>query len=139
MNQIKANAQGLAMLAAAIRRPQKRSIMSALLLMWPTLCLAVLGAHFYRSGSLALVALCVLLLVLMLALRRAWVMRLLQMGLLLGATEWLWTTFLLVQQRLALGQPWQRLTLILLGVALATALSALVFRHPRLQKRFAGA
>lgn len=113
--------------------------MSAFLLMLPTLCLAVLGAHFYRSGSVVLVAVCVLLLVLMLALRRAWVMRLLQLGLLLGATEWLWTTFVLVQQRLALGQPWQRLTLILLGVALATALSALVFRHPRLQQRFAGA
>ena len=113
--------------------------MPAFLLMLPTLCLAVLGAHFYRSGSVVLVALCVLLLVLMLALRRAWVMRLLQLGLLLGATEWLWTTFVLVQQRLALGQPWQRLTLILLGVALVTALSALVFRHPLLQQRFAGA
>ena len=113
--------------------------MSAFLLMLPTLCLAVLGAHFYRSGSVVLVAVCVLLLVLMLALRRAWVMRLLQLGLLLGATEWLWTTFVLVQQRLALGQPWQRLTLILLGVALVTALSTLVFRHPRLQQRFAGA
>lgn len=105
----------------------------------PAASLAVLGAHFYRSGSMALVALCVLLLILMLVLRRVWVLRLLQLGLLLGAAEWLWTTFLLVQQRLALGQPWQRLTLILLGVALATALSALVFRHPRLQKRFAGA
>lgn len=105
----------------------------------PAASLAVLGAHFYRSGSMALVALCVLLLILMLVLRRVWVLRLLQLGLLLGAAEWLWTTFLLVQQRLALGQPWQRLTLILLCVALATALSALVFRHPRLQKRFAGA
>lgn len=113
--------------------------MSALLMFLPAASLAVLAAHFYRSGHLALVALCVLLLVLMLALRRVWVLRLLQLGLLLGAAEWLWTTFMLVQQRLALGQPWQRLALILLGVALATALSALVFRHPRLQKRFAGA
>ena len=112
--------------------------MPAFLLMLPTLSLAILGAHFYRSGSLVLVALCVLLLALMLALRRIWVVRLLQVGLLLGAAEWLWTTFFLVQQRLALGQPWQRLTLILLAVASVTALSALVFRHPRVQRRFAG-
>ncbi len=113
--------------------------MPAFLLTLPTLCLAVLGAHFYRSGGIALVAMCALLLVLMLTLRRNWVVRLVQVGLLLGAAEWLWTTLVLVQQRLALGQPWQRLTLILLAVALATALSALVFRHPRLQQRFAGA
>lgn len=113
--------------------------MSAWLMFLPAVSLAVLGAHFYRSGSLPLVALCVLLLVLMLVLRRIWVLRLLQMGLLLGAAEWLWTTFMLVQQRLALGQPWQRLAVILLAVALVTALSALVFRHPRLRQRFAAA
>lgn len=113
--------------------------MPALLLTLPTLSLTVLGAHFYRADELLLLALCALLLVLMLAWRRVWVVRLLQLGLMLGAAEWLWTIFLLVQQRLALGQPWQRMALILLAVALVTALSALVFRHPRLRQRFTSA
>ena len=62
--------------------------------------------------------------------------RTLQLGLLLGTAEWLWSAFSLVQQRLALGQPWKRLALILLAVALGTAASALVFRHPSLRRRF---
>lgn len=113
--------------------------MPALLMTLPALSLAVLGAHFYRSGLWLLLALCALGLVLMLTLRRRWTAQLLQWGLLLGAAEWLWTTLVLVQQRMALGQPWQRLALILLGVAALTAASALVFRHPRLRQRYAGA
>ncbi len=115
--------------------------MSALLLSLPTLGLALLGAHFYRAGSWLLLTLCGVLLLLLLllpcALRRPWVATLLQAGLLLGAAEWLWTIFVLAQQRLAIGQPWLRLALILLAVAVFTAASALVFRHPRLRQRFA--
>jgi hypothetical protein len=111
--------------------------MAALLLTLPTLSLALLGAHFYRAGLWPVVALCGLLLVLLWTQRRSWTATLLQWGLLLGAAEWLWTLFVLVQQRMALGQAWQRLALILLAVIVFTAISALVFRHPRLRQRFA--
>ena len=105
------------------------------LLAFPALAFVLLGAHFYRASAwLGLVA-CVLLL-LLLAWRRPWVPRMLQLGLLLGAVEWLWSGAWLVQQRLALGQPWKRLALILLVVALCTAASALVFRHEGLRRRF---
>lgn len=105
------------------------------LLILPALCLSVLGAHFYRAGLWPLMAVCVLLIGL-LAWRRPWVPPVLQAALLLGALEWLRTLALLAQQRMALGQPWMRMALILLAVALLTAASALVWRNRRLRLRF---
>ncbi len=113
--------------------------MTALLLSLPTLSLALLGAHFYRAGLWPVVVLCGLLLLLLWTQRRPWAATLLQWGLVLGAAEWLWTVFVLVQQRVAMGQAWHRLALILLAVTVCTAASALVFRHPRLRQRFARA
>ena len=55
-----------------------------------------------------------------------------------GDAEWLLTAYLLVQQRLALGLPWQRMALILCAVAVFTAASALVFRSAALRARFGG-
>ncbi|CAD5373329.1 conserved membrane hypothetical protein [Rubrivivax sp. A210] len=107
---------------------------TALLLLAPALALATLAAHFYRAGS-ALLWACVLLLAL-LGLRRAWVARLEQGALLLGAGEWAWTAALLAQERLALGQPWLRLVMILSAVALFTAATAVVFQAPRLRRRY---
>lgn len=109
--------------------------MQALLIL-PTLALAVLAAHFYRAGSWLAVVVCLALLGLMLLLKRPWVPRLLQAGLALGTLEWLWTTFVLAQQRLALGQPWQRMALILLAVAVFTAASALVLNQRRVRLRY---
>lgn len=102
----------------------------------PTLALALLGAHFYRAAAWPLVGLATLLVVAMLAWRRAWVARAVQWALVLGAVEWLWTAVVLVQARLALGQPWLRLALILGGVALFTAAAALAFGRPRLRARY---
>ena len=106
-----------------------------LLLLAPALSLVLLGAHFYRAPSWPLVLACAAL-VLLLAWPRAWAARCVQLALLAGTLEWLWTGLLLVQERMALAQPWVRLALILGVVALLTAASALVFRHPRLRARF---
>jgi hypothetical protein len=89
----------------------------------PAAALALLGAHFYRAGAWPLLALCVGLAAL-LAVRRTWAVRTLQGALWLGALEWAWTAFELVQQRIALGQPWLRLALILGAAALLTAAAA---------------
>lgn len=102
------------------------------LLLFPALALVLLAAHFYRAGAWPLFVVSVALLPL-LALRRRWVPPLLQLALLAGAAEWLWTAALLAQQRLALGQPWQRMALILAAVALLTLAAAAVFRSARLR------
>ena len=101
----------------------------------PTLALLLLAAHFYRAAALPLVLACLALVALQ-ALRRPWVPRVMQLALLAGAIEWAWTAALLMQQRLALGQPWQRMAIILSVVALATLAAAAVFRHARVKARY---
>jgi len=107
-------------------------------LLAPALALVTLAAHFYRAAAwMALLACLVLALLLML--RRPWVPTLLQACLLIGAVQWLWTASMLVQQRMAMSQPWLRLALILGVVALLTAASALVFRRPPVRAFYARA
>ncbi len=107
-------------------------------LLAPALAYALLAAHFYRAGNGPLAVLSVALLAL-LALRRPWVPKLMQLALLAAAAEWLWTAALLAQQRLALGQPWLRMALILGAVALLTLAAAAVFRHAGVRARYAAA
>lgn len=109
--------------------------MTALLLTPVVLSLLVLAAHFLRDGHLALVAL-VLALIALLPVRRPWVPRVLQLVLVLAAAEWVRTLVQLRSFRIALGQPHGRMTAILGGVALFTALAALVFQAPRLRRRY---
>lgn len=104
-------------------------------LILPLFALAVLGAHFMRAGAWPLVLACVGL-VLLMAWPRRWAARTVQAALALGAAEWLWTLALLAQQRIALGQPWLRMALILGGVALFTAGAALVFQRRSLRLRY---
>lgn len=109
--------------------------MTTLLLLAPAVSLAVLSAHFYREGAWWLAALCVAL-VALLAWRRAWVPRVLQVALAAGCVEWAWTILLLVQERIALGRPWGRLSLILGAVMLLTAGSILGLRHRRVRRHY---
>lgn len=99
------------------------------------LSLLVLGAHFLRDGQTLIVAACIGL-VMLLWLRTRWVPRVIQLVLVLGAVEWLWTLYAFATIRAAHGQPWTRLAIILGGVALFTAASALVFRNKALKKRY---
>ena len=110
--------------------------MPALLLMLlPALAALVLAAHFYRAGDLWL-ALAAGALVALLGVPQRWAARLVQLGLLAGALEWLRTAAGLVAARQAMGQPFLRLALILGAVALFTALAAAVFRAAPLRRRF---
>ena len=97
------------------------------------LSLVVLAAHFMRygntpamAGSLALVAL--------LFIRKAWVARLIQVVLVLGALEWVRTLLGLVQVRAAMDVPAGRMVIILGTVAAITACSALVFQSSTLKQ-----
>lgn len=88
----------------------------------PGLSFLLLGAHFLRDRNWILAAACAVLAILV-AWPRAWIPRLLQAALALGAAEWAWTAFMLGQQRMAEGRPWMRMAIILGVVALLTAAS----------------
>jgi hypothetical protein len=68
--------------------------------------------------------------------RKSWVARLVQAVLVIGGVEWIRTLLVLVKMRQAAGDPWERLALILGGVALFTVCSALVFRFKSLRERY---
>jgi len=106
------------------------------LLLVPTgLSALVLAAHFLRAGNLVLLLASLSLVVLMFV-RRPWAARLIQLGLLLGALEWLWTLVFLVGARRQWGQPFIRLAVILGVVTVVTAASTLCFRTRALRRHF---
>jgi hypothetical protein len=104
-------------------------------LTWPLVALLLLAAHFYRAGLWPL-AVVVVLASGLLRVPRRWAARTLQALLLLGAFEWLRTLAAFAAERIGAGQPYLRLTAILVGVALFTGGAALVFRGQRLRTRF---
>ena len=106
--------------------------MNVLRLLPVILSCLLLAAHFYRAGLAPLTALFIAL-PLLLFLRRAWVPRLFQLLLVLGALEWLRATYGFVAMRIAFGDSWLRLAIILGAVALFTGLSGLVFRAGKLR------
>ncbi len=106
--------------------------MNILLFAAPVLSFLLLGAHFLREGAWPLVVACMAF-ALLLAWRTVWARRLVQAALALGTIEWIWTALVLVQERMAEGRPWLRLAMIMAGVALFTAVSALAPR--RLERR----
>ncbi len=95
----------------------------------------VLGAHFYRSGNLIVVAV-ILVCLLLLAVRRPWVAWGYQALLLLGAAEWVRTLVEIMKRRQAMGEPWTRMAIILGVVAVVTAASALAFHSKALRERY---
>jgi hypothetical protein len=97
------------------------------------LSLLVLGAHFLRYGnSLGVIA--AALLVLVLFIRRPWAARLVQAALVLGTIEWMHTLYSMTQLRMAFGQPYARLVLILAAVITVSLVSALLFQSKELKK-----
>jgi len=109
--------------------------MNALRLSPVILSFLLLAAHFYRAGHVVLAALCIAMLLLLL-IRKAWIPRLFQVVLLLGALEWLRSLYFFAAMRIAWDQPWTRLAIILGAVAIFTALSGLVFRSKKLRARY---
>lgn len=105
------------------------------LLVFPSLAALLLAAHFFRAGQIELAAACVAALAL-LAVPRAWAARTLQVALIAGAIEWVRTLVEFASVRMAMGQPYLRLAVILLAVALFTAASAAVFQQARVRRRY---
>lgn len=96
----------------------------------------VLAAHFFRNEQLVLmfVALAAPLLLLV---RRRWATILLQLLLVIGALEWVRTMLQIAAMRREMGEPWQRMAIILGSVAAFTLLSALLLFIPPLWRHYA--
>lgn len=109
--------------------------MSLLQLLPAGLSALVLGAHFLRAGNLGLLLASLALIALMFV-RRPWAARIIQVGLLLGALEWLRALIVLVTLRMQTGEPFTRLAIILGSVAVVSVASTLLSRTRRLRQRF---
>jgi hypothetical protein len=112
--------------------------MSLLYLIPVILSLWVMAAHELRSWNLPVVAL-LLLMPLLLLIKRRWVVRVMQITLLIGALEWLRTMVLLTNMRQEEGEPWVRMVVILGSVMVFTVASGTVFAIPRLRRRYSPA
>jgi hypothetical protein len=98
----------------------------------------LLAAHVLRTGQVFLVLLILALLPLM-AVRRPWAGYVITGVLWLGTAEWVRTLVSRSQERVATGQPFGRLVLILGSVALFTALAALSTQRGPLSRWFRSA
>jgi hypothetical protein len=101
------------------------------------LALLILAAHFYRAGLEFLVPVCVGLVALTFV-RLAWVPGTLALALALATGEWLRTLLLLAGERIEAGQPYARMVVILLAVALLTLLAAMAAWSPKARRWYAG-
>ncbi len=95
----------------------------------------LMAAHFSHAGNTGMAAVSLVFPALLLV-RRPWAARGVQVGLILASVEWFWTLATLARQRVASGEPWLRLALILGTVAILTAASALVFSSEKLRRRY---
>ena len=95
----------------------------------------ILSAHFSRAGS-PLLTIIFLLLPILLFIKKAWVVRLIQIFLVIGSIEWIRILFVYVNERQAIEEPYIRLVIILGIVAFLTGLSTLVFRNQALKERY---
>ena len=93
------------------------------------------GAHFWRSGQPGLAAACLVLSALAWS-RAAWIRQLLLLVLPLLAARWIWSAGQFVQMRILMGEPWHRLAVILLAVALLTALATWPLLREAAQQRY---
>ena len=109
--------------------------MNILRLLPAILSLRLLAPHFFRNEMEVLTGVCVVL-PLLLFFRERWVPSVIQVALILGVVEWLYTLYSFAQVRIAMDQPWTRLALILGTVALFTGLSTLVFRNRYIRQRY---
>jgi hypothetical protein len=99
----------------------------ALRLLPVVLALLLLAAHFLRAGLVPFVTLSLATAVL-LAWRKPWVPKVVQVVLGLATIVWVRVLVVTLAARMASGAPYLRMSFIIGGVALATALAILLLR-----------
>lgn len=95
----------------------------------------LLGAHFFRAGGLALVALC-LLAPLLFLLKSRWSIYLLQVSAYAAAAGWISIAIGIVELRRQFGQPWLSAVAILGAVALFTLVAGLLLNSPAIRQHY---
>lgn len=95
----------------------------------------ILGAHFSRDNMTILMVIS-LAFPFLLFVKKAWVPKLFQITLVLGTLEWLRSLYFYIQAYEETGQSWSKLLMIIGGVSLFTALSALVFNSKKLREKY---
>lgn len=95
----------------------------------------LLGAHFFRAGNTAMVALCLLTPWLFL-LKLRWSLYLLQLSAYAGAGVWIATGIGLVKLRLQFGQPWLAAAAILGTVSLFTLVAGMLLNSRAITRRY---
>jgi Ni,Fe-hydrogenase I cytochrome b subunit len=116
-------------------KQKRRFFMNFIRLLPVIVSVLLLAAHFLRDGYIAIVVALAGTLALLFV-RRPWVSRIFQIGLILGGLEWLRTLLNFINQRQMLGQTWGRLALILGLVALFTIGSTLVFQITAIRQQY---
>lgn len=97
--------------------------------------LLLLGAHFFRGGSIVLAAACALMPLLLLV-RRRMALRAVQFVLAAGAAVWIHTIVTLTRMRMQSGAPWLRMLLILSAVALFTCMCVWLLHTETVKRHF---
>lgn len=95
----------------------------------------ILSAHFSRGDLFVLSIIC-LLIPLLLFIKQVWIVRLIQIVLIVGSMELIRSMFHYINERQILGEPYTLLIIIMVSVALFTGLSALVFKNQSLKKLY---
>ena len=95
----------------------------------------LVAAHFSKL-NLNILAVTFLIFPFLLLLKRFWVPRVFQFILIVASLEWIRSMYEYIQDYQANGQSWIRLMFIMLGVALFTALSALVFNNKTIKSKY---
>lgn len=94
-----------------------------------------LAAHFSRADNVIL-GIVFLILPFLLFMKRRWVVRSLQIILFAGAVEWVMTTIRIVRERIAAGEDWVRVVIILGCVILFTIFTGILLNSDRIKSRY---
>jgi hypothetical protein len=95
----------------------------------------LLAAHFSRANSTLLMIVC-LAAPLILLIKKRWALISIQIATLAGAGVWLLTTYQLIKTRVALGEDWARMAIILISVSLITAIAGILIGSGKNKERY---
>ena len=95
----------------------------------------LLAAHFSRA-NLAILAIISLLIPFILFIRKKWAHKILVILTILGAMEWVRTTWQLINSRIESGEDWKRMAIILFSVAIFTLFSAILLNSKRIREKY---
>jgi len=109
--------------------------MKTVFYIFPVFSLILLSAHFSRN-NMTILSMLFLLLPLLFLIKKLWVKRVLELVLFAGSIIWVLAIFHYVKIRMANGQDWLRLVIILGAVSTYTLFSAILIELKYLKHKF---